>query len=225
VIRRVSERLDPDRSWYLRESRAFFAARASSWDSRFGDDMPAYAMAVSEAGIPAGGVVLDAGCGTGRALPALRMAAGTDGTVIGLDVTPEMLDQARHGGRPDFATLVLGDSCRLPLADRSVDVVFAAGLVMHLPDLTAGLTELARVVRPGGRLAIFHPSGRLALAARHGRTLRPDDVLHEPVLVRRLAETGWDLIRYEDPPDRFFALADRIGRVREPAGGPPPRHR
>jgi SAM-dependent methyltransferase len=211
VIRRVSERLDPDRSWYPRESRAFFAARASSWDTRFGDDMPAYARAVIETGIPAGGVVLDAGCGTGRALPALRVAAGADGTVIGLDITPEMLAQAGHCGRADFATLVLGDARRLPLADRSVDVVFAAGLVMHLPDLTAGLTELARVVRPGGRLAIFHASGRAALAARHGRALRPDDVLHEHVLIRRLTETGWTLIRYEDPPDRFFALAARTG--------------
>ena len=218
VIRRVSEHLDPDRSWYPRESRAFFAARASSWDTRFGDDMPAYARAVSETGIRPGGVVLDAGCGTGRALPALRAAAGADGTVIGLDITPEMLAEARHRGRAGFATLLLGDARRLPLADDSVDDVFAAGLVMHLPDLTAGLTELARVVRPGGRLAIFHPSGRAALAARHGRTLRTDDPLNEPVLVRRLIETGWTLIRYEDPPDRFLALA-----VRSPWPPPPSR--
>ncbi len=76
---------------YIAETRAFFASRASSWDTRFGDDMPAYAAAVARAGIPRGGVVVDVGCGTGRALPALRRAVGPDGSVIAADLTPEML--------------------------------------------------------------------------------------------------------------------------------------
>jgi ubiquinone/menaquinone biosynthesis C-methylase UbiE len=75
----------------LRTTRSFFASRAATWDSRFGDDLPAYTAAVAEAGLARGGLVVDLGCGTGRALPALREATGPAGTVLALDATPEML--------------------------------------------------------------------------------------------------------------------------------------
>jgi SAM-dependent methyltransferase len=213
VIRHVHPSLaDPDR-WYLSESRAFFAARAASWDVKFGDDLPAYVEAVREAGVRPGGTALDVGCGTGRALPALAAAAGPTGRVIGLDFTPDMLAEARRAGRNDMATLVVADARRLPIAGGSVDVVFAAGLVNHLPDPAAGLAELARVTRLGGRLAIFHPIGRAALATRHGRTLRPDEALSEARLTPLLAAAGWSLIHYEDAEDRFLALATRTARA------------
>ncbi|MEU4688219.1 methyltransferase domain-containing protein [Actinoplanes sp. NPDC023714] len=209
VIRQIDPDLaDPDR-WYLSESRAFFAAKAEDWDAKFGDDMPRYAEAVRLAGVEPGHVVLDVGCGTGRALPALAAAAGPTGRVLGLDFTPEMLEEARKDRRDECATLILADARRLPVADASADVLFAAGLVHHLPDPVAGLAELARVTRPGGTLAIFHPTGRAQLAARHGRTLRPGEPLSEERLGPLLAGSGWELRDYEDVPDRFLALAER----------------
>ncbi len=87
--------------------------------------------------------------------------------------------------------------------------MFAAGLLMHLPDPHAGLAELARITKPGGRLVLFHPSGRAALAARHGRTLHPDDPLAEIPLRHATRATGWQLTRYDDPAHRFLALATR----------------
>jgi len=212
VIRHVHPRLaDPER-WYLAESRAFFGARAADWDTQFGDDLPAYAKAVEAAEPCHGELALDVGCGTGRALPALAAAVGPAGRVLGLDVTPAMLDAARAAGRHGRAGLVLADARRLPLPDAVAGLVFAAGLVQHLPDPAAGLRELARVTRPGGRLMIFHPSGRIALAARHGRQLRPDEPLNEENLGPLLAAAGWELVRYEDPDDHFLALALRAGR-------------
>jgi SAM-dependent methyltransferase len=89
-------------------------------------------------------------------------------------------------------------------------VIFAAGLVHHLPDPIAGLTELARVTRPGGTLAIFHPTGRAELAARHGRTLRPGEPMSEERLGPLLAASGWHLNTYEDVPTRFLARATRL---------------
>jgi len=214
VIRHVTGRLTGrGRHWYLAECQAFFAVRADTWDTRFGDELPAYASAVADAGIPSGATVVDAGCGTGRALPALRTAVGSAGLVIGLDLTPQMLAKARPRSRMAGAHLVLGDARQLPLAAGAVDAVFAAGLVMHLPDFTAGLGELARVTRPRGRLIIFHPSGRIALAARHGRALRPDEPLSESQLEPRLAASGWRLTTYDDPPDRFLAVATRTDEV------------
>ncbi|MFK3983852.1 class I SAM-dependent methyltransferase [Micromonospora sp. NPDC050397] len=209
VIRHLADRLAPQERWYLSESRAFFATRAATWDTKFGDDLPAYAAAVTEAGLAEGGVVVDIGCGTGRALPALRDAVGPHGVVIGLDLTPQMLTAAHaHAGRAD-ADLILGDARHLPLADASVDAVFAAGLLTHLPDPESGLRELARITRPGGRLVLFHPSGRAALAARHGRPLRPDEPLAETRLRGTTARAGWRLLGYDDPPHRFFATAVR----------------
>ncbi|MYS05358.1 SAM-dependent methyltransferase, partial [Streptomyces sp. SID6041] len=67
----------------------------------------------------------------------------------------------------------------------------------------------ARTVRPGGRLALFHPIGRAALAARHGRTITPDDLRAEPRLRAVLAEAGWRLVRYVDEDARFLAMAVR----------------
>jgi SAM-dependent methyltransferase len=219
VIRRLDPALADHERWYLSENRAFFAVRAAGWDARFGDDLPAYARAVAEAGIRPGDLVLDVGSGTGRALPALAAAAGPHGRVLGLDLTPDMLIAARTAGRDEHAALVVADARRLPVPDARADVVFAAGLVQHLPEPGAGLAELARVARTGGRLTIFHPTGRAALAARHGRPLHPGEPLDEAVLAPLLRAAGWQLTRYDDAPDRFFATAVRAG----PAARPGPR--
>jgi SAM-dependent methyltransferase len=195
---------------YIERTREFFGTRAATWDAKFGHDMPVYAAAIAEAGIRRGGVAVDAGCGIGRALPALRDAVGADGTVIGLDLTPEMLAEARSKGWAKSADLlVLADARALPLRAASVDAVFAAGLVGHLPDPPAGLAELARVTRPGGILILFHPVGRAALAARHGRTISPDEILSPVPLHRETAATGWNLATYDDAADRFLAVAIR----------------
>ena len=187
----------------------FFGARAATWETRFPDDGPAYAAAVRELGLPQGGVVLDAGCGTGRALPELRAAVGPAGIVLGADLTPAMLDEATRKGRGSFAGLVLTDVVRLPLRDSCLDAVFGAGLISHLPGPDTGLRELARVVRPEGTLALFHPVGRAVLAARKGQQLTDGDPRAEPNLGPLLASTGWRLVSYTDEDDRYLALAVR----------------
>jgi SAM-dependent methyltransferase len=209
IIRRIHRRVATPDHWYVTESQAFFALRAATWDTKFGDDLPAYAAAVAQLDPPPGGTALDLGCGTGRALPALRKAVGPAGSVIALDLTPDMLRAARAADRAHHAALILADAHHLPLADATVHTVFAAGLLNHLHDLHTGLRELTRVTRPAARLAIFHPSGRAALAARHGRTLRPDEPLSEQRLRHSLNATGWALTGYDDSPHRFFALAIR----------------
>jgi ubiquinone/menaquinone biosynthesis C-methylase UbiE len=142
-------------------------------------------------------------------LPPLREAIGPAGTLIALDVTPEMLAAARPAVQFAAARMVIADARALPLADGSADAVFAAGLVNHLPDTEAGLRELARVTSPGGRLVLFHPSGRAPLAARHGHALLPDEPLSEGPLRRFTAAAGWQLTAYDDAPHRFFAVAER----------------
>ncbi|WP_030776937.1 class I SAM-dependent methyltransferase [Streptomyces sp. NRRL S-920] len=187
----------------------FFAARAADWDTRFPDDGPAYQAAVAELGLRPGSRVLDAGCGTGRALPALRSAVGPSGVVLGADLTPAMLEAARQAGRDRDGQLLRADVAQLPLLSGSLDAVFGAGLISHLPDPADNLRELRRVVRPGGSLALFHPIGRAALAARQGRQITPDDLRAEANLGSLLADSGWRMTSYVDEDARFLALALR----------------
>src|SRR5262245_31260369 len=125
----------------------FFTARAADWDTRFPDDGPAYSAAVAALGLREGDRVLDAGCGTGRALTPLRAAVGPSGVVLGADLTQAMLEAAVRAGRDRDGRLLLADVAALPVRTESVDVVFAAGVIAHLPHPAENLRELARVVR------------------------------------------------------------------------------
>ena len=187
------------------DTQAFFAERAAGWDERFPDDGPAFRGAAEALALPHGGTVLDVGCGTGRGADALRAAVGAEGLVVGVDVTPEMLGVAARKHRP--ATFGLADADALPLRDGCVDGVLAAGLLTHVPTPAATLAELRRVTRRGGTLVVFHPIGRAALAARHGRTLAPGELLDPPVLRGVLGAAGWAVDEIDDGAARYLARA------------------
>lgn len=114
-------------------------------------------------GIGPGERVLDVGCGAGRhAIAAARRGAA----VIAVDRDPAELAAACRaeaetdylaGPAPGRIAYVRGDATCLPLADASVDCAIAAEVLEHLPDDDAALRELARVVRPRGRLAVTVP--------------------------------------------------------------------
>jgi SAM-dependent methyltransferase len=129
---------------------------------------------------------------------------------MGFDVTVEMLETARALGREAYGALAIADAGHLPLSPATVDLVFAAGLLGHVDEVDPVLTEFARVARAGGRLTLFHPVSRAALATRRGRTLGPDDLLAEAPLRAALARTGWRLDEYDDADTRFFACATLI---------------
>ncbi|MEV6130945.1 methyltransferase domain-containing protein [Streptomyces violaceusniger] len=192
-------------------TRTFFTPMAATWEERFADDTPRYAAAAARMGLLPGQRVLDVGCGSGRALPALRAEVGDEGVVLGVDLTPAMLTAtAAVAGRAALARLLMADACRLPLAAGAVDGIFSAGLINHVPDPTAALCEWARATAPGGVLLLFHPSGRAERAARHGRPLDPDDPLAEENLRPALYAAGWALDRYEDATRHFLARAVRV---------------
>lgn len=187
--------------------RAFFTQRAESWETRFSHQTPAYEAAVARMGLGRGQTALDLGCGTGRAMPALRAHVGVEGRVLGVDVTHAMLTAAARIGRGESGRLLLADCARLPLATASVHGVFTAGLLDHLPGPRAALREWARVAAADATLLLFHPAGRAERASRHGRPLSPDDPLAEPNLRPMLDATGWRLTVYDDAEHHFLARA------------------
>ncbi|MFD5656114.1 methyltransferase domain-containing protein [Streptomyces hirsutus] len=190
-------------------TRTFFTPRAADWEARFAADGPVYEAAVARMGLRPGQCALDVGCGSGRALPALRAEVGEGGVVLGVDLTPAMLGATEREGRTGLARLLLADACRLPLPAGAVHGIFSAGLINHVPDPATALCEWSRVTAPGGALLLFHPSGRTERAARHGRPLDPADPLAEENLRPALRAAGWDLDCYEDASDHFLARAVR----------------
>jgi SAM-dependent methyltransferase len=199
------DRPENDRTDYLRANREFFAERASRWDERFPDDSAAFAAAIAALQLRAGDAVADVGCGTGRAVPFLRNAVGAAGTVVGVDAAPEMLDVARAAGRGDTGAFVLADAVHLPVRAGVLDAVFTAGLVPHIPDPPLVFAGFRAFVRAAGRLAIFHPVSRAALAERHGRTLEPGELLDPNVLPGVLEGAGWSVEHLQDD-DYYLAV-------------------
>ncbi len=109
--------------------------------------------------------VLDLGCGAGRhAFESYRRGAH----VIAADLdqgelTPvagmlAAMREAGEAGPPAAATATVADATRLPFPDASLDAVIAAEILEHVPDDTAALAEIARVLRPGGTLAVTVPA-------------------------------------------------------------------
>jgi SAM-dependent methyltransferase len=107
----------------------------------------------------AGAVLVDVGCGMGT----FTIEAAAHGALaIGVDPAPAAVQAACHvaaAERAERAHFVRADAVRLPLRDRSVDVVLAADLTEHLDDVTLArmLREAARVLRPAGRLVLYTP--------------------------------------------------------------------
>ncbi|HEU4449984.1 MAG TPA: ubiquinone/menaquinone biosynthesis methyltransferase [Gaiellaceae bacterium] len=115
--------------------------------------------AAAAAVVRPGDDVLDACCGTGELALAAERAGGR---VTGLDFSERMLARAR--GKSAAVRWVRGDVLALPFADASFDAATVGFGIRNVDDLEAGLAELARVLRPGGRLAcleITRPRGLL----------------------------------------------------------------
>ena len=117
---------------------------------------------VGRVGVKAGDEVLDVACGTGNAsIPAAEAGA----SVTGLDLTPELFDGARRRAERAGVELELieGDAEALPFADESFDVVLSTFGCMFAPDHKRAAVEIARVLRPGGRVGIlaWSPEGSI----------------------------------------------------------------
>jgi demethylmenaquinone methyltransferase/2-methoxy-6-polyprenyl-1,4-benzoquinol methylase len=108
-------------------------------------------VAMARAGIPANGTVADVATGTGDLAYALGRSR-PDLTIVGTDVSLQMLQRARTIGSTPGVSIAAGDITSLPFPDASLDAVTAGYALRNTPDWRASLAELARVLRPGGQL-------------------------------------------------------------------------
>lgn len=154
---------EPQRSYHFHTGRTL--AQILGYDEAWLEHIPE-SMIQSFAGtgnpfrlgnIEPGERVVDVGSGAGMdSLIAARMT-GPGGQVIGVDMTPAMLHKAQSGAqKAGFrnATFRQGFAEALPVEDGWADVVISNGVLNLMPEKDAGLREMARVLRPGGRLQI-----------------------------------------------------------------------
>ncbi|GAB6124672.1 C-GCAxxG-C-C family (seleno)protein [Humidesulfovibrio idahonensis] len=139
-------------------SREYFAKVAEQWDALRSGFFPesvrekALALAGIGAGNGPGLTAADLGAGAGFVTQAL-LGAGL--AVFAVDQSPEMLAELRKRfGAAGRLTVLEGEAGRLPLPDASVDFVFANMFLHHVDDPQGAIAEMARILRPGGRLVI-----------------------------------------------------------------------
>jgi len=110
-------------------------------------------------GLRAGMHALDVGCGTGDDVRAMAAIVGAGGRAVGVDVSEALLAEARKRAEAGGVAIELqaGDAHALPFADGSFDVVRTERVLQHVQDPARALAEMARVARPGGRVAAAEP--------------------------------------------------------------------
>ena len=154
---------DPTGGFHFHTGRAL--TRIVGYQPEWLDGMPETAVAsfagtgnpFSLGALRAGERVVDVGCGAGiDSLIATRMV-GADGRVVGVDMTPAMLERARRAADEMGTTTVEfreGYMEALPVPDGWADVVISNGVLNLTPDKSKALGEMARVLKPNGRLEI-----------------------------------------------------------------------
>jgi len=194
-----------------------YAVQARLYD-RFVEPMNAPLRQAARRLLPpeAGSVVLDVGCGTGAALAEYRESGCT---VIGVDPSPAMIEQARTRLGPD-ADLRLVGGTRIPVDDASVDLVLIS-LVLHSvtrDEATGILREAARVLSPRGHVLVtdFGASG---LRFPRGWLARGVTVLAELAAGPHHSANSWDYWRRGGLTPLVEAAGLSVRAARPTAGG------
>ena len=170
--------------------------------------------AVAATGLAAGMSAIDVATGTGKLARSLARLVGPSGRVVGVDVSGRMIERARSAGADaPWLEFVVGDALALPFADATFDAATIAFGMRNLPDYELGFREMARVVRPGGRIVCLEIARPLSLAGRLGGAWFEQAV----PLIGRLAGQA-DAYRYLVASVRAYPPPDEIAAVMRRAG-------
>ena len=156
------------------------AERYDRHAGRLGDALYRQVVAdVTASGLPPGARVLDVGTGPGR-IPRMLAATHPDWQIDAVDLEPRMIEFARRQDSGGTVTFTVGDGADLPYPDATFDLIVSSMSQHHWSDVPGVLSDLHRVLKPGGRLWIYDARWSLRRAQREaGRTFK--HVTKEPV--------------------------------------------
>lgn len=141
------KRVDYDENQHVNYARGrqMPAEALGRWMGRFAAHLPARRPLA----------IVDLGCGIGRLTPALAETFG--GPVWGVEPSARMREIAMATARHPAVTYLAGEAARIPLDDNGADAVLMFLSIHHVPDRAAGAAEIARVLKPGGRVLVRSP--------------------------------------------------------------------
>lgn len=204
--RRVQAMFDAIAPAYQRVNRIVSLGRDASWRRA----------AVAAADPAPDDLVLDLCCGTGDMIRAFAARVPPPRLIIGVDFAAQMLARGAYGGVASAIQLVRADALRLPLADASVSVVSCAFGVRNFQDLEAGLLEMCRVLRPGGRVVVLEFALPENPLLRWGYRLYCEHIL--PWLAQLVSRDRTGAYRYLPRSIRTFERRDALARRLRGAG-------
>lgn len=193
------------------ELRQFFNEKARIWDQLMEPETrERLAEIIKELAIKPGSRVLDVGTGTGVLLPFLVETVGPTGSIVALDIAEEMLARARAKNGDRNIEYVLGDITSTPFQEGTFDEIICNNTFPHLRDKPGALREMARILRPGGRVVICHPKSREAVNELHrsiGGVVANDLLPEDGEMRKLLEENGFVQISITNSPERYLVTA------------------
>jgi len=194
----------------------YFDQLAPTWDKELtGEKLECLGNIVKELGIEPEYYVLDIGSGTGVLLPFLIAELGSEGRIVALDFSAEMLKQAKVKNSSPIVDFVQADVLAIPLAGNSVDIAICNSAFPHFNDKVRALKEIAKVLKNSGRLVICHTMSRDALNQLHqsiGGIVANDILPYEFELREMMKQAGLRVTHFEDSPARYLIIAEKSPR-------------
>jgi ubiquinone/menaquinone biosynthesis C-methylase UbiE len=191
----------------------FFNNLAERWDAMEREDIgQRLARVVAEAAVHPGQHILDVGTGTGVLIPYLLEAMQEEGPILAIDISSGMMEVAGRKAFPANVDFLQADIAESGLSENRYDRIFCNAVFPHFTDKPKALSEIRRLLKPGGRLVISHPIGREAVNSLHqgaGEVVAEDRVPPAKVMISLLEAAGMLDILVVDEPNFHLVLADK----------------